>query len=175
MDARLYHTLRQWLNGYSLLLIYGLGEVLRGDDALGIYIAESLKRKSLPKTLIHSGKTPEELFELVEELSPSHLLIIDAIHSNTLMEGEILFLKEVSEISTSTFSTHTIPLSQILKLLTEIHPVKTAVIGVTASTSEIGTEISQKVKNSSNILLSTIVEVLESFRGRGRTAGEHPL
>ena len=71
--------LKEWLSGVETLVIGGVGNRLRGDDYVGICIAERLQLETYVKVKILVFETvPENFLDEIEKINPSHILIVDA-------------------------------------------------------------------------------------------------
>ena len=68
------------------LVIMGIGNELKGDDAIGIYVVKKLMRyfnkegeliniKNL--YLINAGTVPDFFTDILKEINPTHILIVD--------------------------------------------------------------------------------------------------
>lgn len=74
--------LRRELGGFKRLAILGIGNELRGDDGLGVVATRRLKLalgKLAHVDIIVAGNCPENFTGRVGRLSPSHILLIDAV------------------------------------------------------------------------------------------------
>lgn len=83
-----------------------------GDDALGPYVADKLKKKF---TVIDCNTNPENYTSFVKQYNPENLIIIDAIHMG-LEPGSIRIVPK-EKIGIFHISTHGIPLSVLIKYL----------------------------------------------------------
>jgi hydrogenase 3 maturation protease len=87
-----------------------------GDDAVGPYISDILKKENLDTMqVIDAGTTPENFTGKVKEYKPENLIIIDAIEMN-LKPGEIRIVPK-EKIGVMHISTHGIPISVLIGYL----------------------------------------------------------
>lgn len=72
-------ALESWFAGANKIVLAGIGNPIRTDDYVGLYIVEKLKGK-LPETvfLIEAETVPESYLLDIEEFHPSHVLLVDA-------------------------------------------------------------------------------------------------
>lgn len=65
--------------GRGTVLAIGVGNPLRGDDAVGNEVARELARAGVCPAIL-AGETPENHLDVVRETHPSQVLLIDAAH-----------------------------------------------------------------------------------------------
>jgi len=99
-----------------------------GDDAVGPYIADVLKKEKLDGIkVIDAGTAPENFTSKVKEYKPEELVIIDAVDMG-LDPGEIRIVPK-EKIGVMTISTHGIPLPVLINYL-EQYIEKIFLIGI---------------------------------------------
>lgn len=98
----------------------GIGNTIRGDDGIGIYIAEEIKKKLVNKknnvTVISTGTAGLNLLDLI--VGYSKLIIIDSIQVSSNNELGHIFKLEVNQINSSNnhFNSHDIDFSKLFKI-----------------------------------------------------------
>jgi hydrogenase 3 maturation protease len=130
-------------------LILCIGNRDGGDDGIGPYIADKLKKSS--NGVVDCGTTPENYTVVAKQKKPKTLLIIDAAEMN-LTPGEIRIIPK-EKISTMHISTHGIPLSLLMTYL-EKEGQKTLLIGI--QPKHMSGSISSVVKRSADRLIEII-------------------
>lgn len=146
-------------------LIICLGNELRGDDGVGEYVAKLLINGNLSDRVLDLGMSPEALIGSSRVTKCKNLIFIDAISAN-LPPGTIVF-GEIEEIEKRPIllTTHTVPLSLVIKYLRLTTPfLKAYLIGIQVKKVEIGTSISNEVLRSghevANLILSLVKDRL---------------
>ncbi|WP_457612438.1 hydrogenase maturation peptidase HycI [Methanocaldococcus sp.] len=129
----LYEKLKCWLNGCKKLAIIGLGNELKGDDAVGVYILKKFikEKEYLIKNnilFINAQTVPDFFLGIIKEFSPTHIIFIDCVLANK-NPGEIILVDENS-IKSYSYSTHTFPLEVIIKYIKKDSNAKVKIIGV---------------------------------------------
>lgn len=158
-ESRLRDELKAWLRDCSGLVILGIGNTLRGDDALGPEFIKRLKGK-LPKNvkLMDVGVAPENSIGYIKRLKPSHVLLIDAADFGG-KPGEMRLISP-KQISGVALSTHNIPLYILVELISRYVRAKVMLLGVEPKSLNLGEDLSPEVKKSielgSRILLEAI-------------------
>jgi hydrogenase 3 maturation protease len=96
-------------------LIMCIGNREGGDDGIGPYIADKLKKEQNDGVVLDCGTIPENYTSVVKQYNPKHLIIIDAVDMN-LQPGEIRLVPK-EKIGKMHISTHGIPLSVLIGYL----------------------------------------------------------
>lgn len=124
------------------VVIIGIGNRLKGDDAAGSIVAEKVKEKVKSKNIlvIDAENKPENYIGVIKKFKPSLILIIDAVDFNSYI-GDFRIFK-IEEIKDITFNTHNFSLPLFKKLIgnPEIY-----IIGIQPEKIKIGEEISSSV------------------------------
>ncbi|MBU4362181.1 hydrogenase maturation protease, partial [bacterium] len=104
----------------SKTLFLGIGNTIRGDDGIGIYIAEEIKKKLVNKknnvTVISTETAGLNLLDLI--VGYSKLIIVDSIQVSSNNELGHIFKLEVNQINSSNshFNSHDIDFSKLFKI-----------------------------------------------------------
>ena len=122
-----------------------------GDDAIGPYIADQLKKLKQDIAVLDCGTIPENYTSLVKQFKPKNLIIIDAVEMG-LNPGEIRIVPK-EKIGKMHISTHGIPLSVLMDYL-ENYVELIFLIGI--QPKKMSGEISNKVKKSGDRLVELI-------------------
>lgn len=98
----------------------GIGNTIRGDDGIGIYIAEEIKKKLVNKknkvTVISTETAGLNLLDLI--VGYNKLIIVDSIQVSSNNELGHIFELEVNQLNSSNshFNSHDIDFSKLFKL-----------------------------------------------------------
>ena len=105
--------LSEILNSRPLLLL-GMGNPLRGDDAIGHLLAEALEPLGGEGFQAHAvGTAVENAMRWIRETAGGTLLLVDAVFDESLAEGSwALYPSE--QLDSMCHSTHSIPLSMLI-------------------------------------------------------------
>ena len=127
-------------------VIIGVGNRLRGDDAVGCLLIDELAGMS-GATLFDTGSTPENYLEPVARLKPGRVLIADACSfGGNPGEYRLFGRATVEELSSGLLSTHTLPLSLTIEMLGRETGAGISLLGVQPLQLEFGTDLSQPVR-----------------------------
>jgi hydrogenase maturation protease len=96
------------------LLVLGMGNPMRGDDAIGHLLAESLEPLNGDGFQAHAvGTAVENAMSWIRQAAGGTLLLVDAVFDESLAEGEWA-LYPSGQLDSMCHSTHSIPLSMLI-------------------------------------------------------------
>lgn len=143
-------SLSEFLEGCNRLLIVGVGNRMRGDDAAGCSVARILRGRLRGKgnvLVMDCGGVPENFTLEMKRFRPSHILFIDAVDMG-LKPGDAR-LVEGDELAGGSLSTHKQSLKLLFSVLKEGIPgVKIKLLGIQPKTIDFGARISSQVRVS---------------------------
>jgi hydrogenase 3 maturation protease len=129
-------SLESFLKGASRVVVIGMGNELRGDDAVGLEVVRLLKSHQNQRLTVYEGHmTPEAFIAPACSLRPSHLLIIDA--AELKQQPGTWRLLSRDEIQTGLFTTHYLPATAVADELSRRCGTKVAFLGVQPKSREI--------------------------------------
>lgn len=175
------------LSNAKKIVICGVGNDIRGDDAIGPYIVDNLAKKleedgiteleiedrkllmSSKNTgeqefyLINCGERPENFISSIAKIEPDSLIIIDA--ANFSGDPGDLVIEDPKKIDDMALTTHRIPLPIMLKLVNEKCDVNisSVLIGVQPKSNVLGSNMTQKVKDVSDSLVFLMYKLFERW------------
>ena len=130
-------------------LFVGIGNALKSDDGIGIYICKNIIQTNKIKTLIVESGI-EKFVGKINSINPELLILVDCTDFNK-EPGFIDFLP-IEEIQDFTVNTHTIS----VKRISEFFKMKTYILGLQPENVRFGEEFSESVINSANELIKKI-------------------
>jgi len=135
----------------SSIILWGIGNPLFGDDGVGPFVADALRKEGLQRsiTAINCETMPENYVADLRRKSPNTLLIIDAADMN-LAPGSLRRIP-FDMVENISFSTHGLPLGMLLGDL--VQKISVIYIGIQPSNQDLGAPISNKVKKAAQELL----------------------
>ena len=133
-------------------VIMCIGNEYGGDDAIGPYVAEKLKKiKNDDFMVLNCGAVPENYTSIVKKNNPKNLVIIDAVEMG-LNPGEIRYVPK-NKIGNLHISTHSIPLSVLINYLEEYFDMIN-LVGI--QPKNMHGNMTSIVKNSGDLLIELI-------------------
>lgn len=154
--------LKKWLTNCHKLVVLGIGNPLRGDDALGLEILRRLEGK-VPShvALIECQTTPENFTGKIKRLKPTHVLMIDAA-SFGAKPGKVKLIPP-EKIAGMALSTHAMPLFMLAEILQKSIGAKVALLGVQPKTVDFGEgltpELEKAVEKTAEVLAGLMTDV----------------
>ncbi len=132
------------------IVVCGIGNDLRGDDAAGVLCLRSLERRVAstgpgPRAVlfIDGGETPENETSRIRAFCPDLVILIDAARSGR-KPGDV-FLVEKEAISDEEVSTHRISLALLVRFIEESIGARVLFLGIEPKTTESGSPVSPAV------------------------------
>ncbi len=155
--------LEAFLKGAAPVVVIGMGNELRGDDAVGLEIVRLLKTHENPRLIVYEGHmTPEAFIAPACSVRPTHLLIIDAAELHQQPGTWRLLTRD--ELQTGLFTTHYLPATAVADELSLRCNTKVAFLGVQPKAREITFSRSPECMQAAR----DIATLLQKLTGRQR-------
>ncbi len=149
----------------SCVCIVGVGNAIRKDDGVGVYLAGSLQRlvREPHVRVINAEDILESYAFEIADGPCEAVLLIDAVHTNS-DPGTVLFgqLDDFGAIMED-FSTHKLSLRLAGKIWKNAGK-KTYLLGIEAGDIDFGSDMTPAVKKSADMLRDCIISTLHSTR-----------
>jgi len=126
------------------VVVLGVGSEIRADDAAGVLIAQRIQSLEIPGVCaIAGGAAPENYTGQIRELSPSHLVVVDA--ADMAEEPGTVRLLRPEEIGGVSFSTHSLPLNVLTSYLQNEIGCSVLIVGIQPRSLEFDGSVSPEV------------------------------
>ncbi len=127
------------------ILILCIGNIERGDDGAGPYLASLIKEKSLHE-VIDAGMTPENYTGLIRRSNPDSIIIVDVIY----FEGEPGEIRIFSgeDLRSGKISTHDVSPKLLIDYLHSSTDSEIHIIGIKPKSNKLGEGLSKEVKEA---------------------------
>ncbi|MEM4577130.1 MAG: hydrogenase maturation peptidase HycI [Candidatus Nezhaarchaeales archaeon] len=146
------------------IVILCVGNEFRGDDSFGPYVAKKIKKLGVKGVVkvIDCGTTPENFTDVVREIRPTHVILVDAVDFQG-SPGDVILSFEPSfdELSVST---HKPSFALLTKYIRNSVGSKVILLGVQPKSIEWSSGMSNEVATASE----EVVKALRSFIKRLR-------
>ncbi len=134
-----------------------VGNSMMGDDGAGELLARMLQKTPVTGWIVlHGGSAPENLLHNIGQISPSHVIVVDAADMD-LPPGSIRVIPKTSLQNPFFFTTHTLPLTFLIEALEEYAQLVTFV-GIQPAIIAFGCPISSAVTQSVEAIYKRILE-----------------
>jgi hydrogenase 3 maturation protease len=156
----LLNNLVSFLKDAKCVVIIGMGNELRADDAVGLHVARLLKPHSNNFLQVFEGyMTPEVFIGQACTVHPSHLLIVDAaeLHKKAGV-WQVLLADEVEE---GLFTTHAIPAVEIAAEIQRRCSTKVAFLGIQPKSRDISLSLSKECQQAAKEIADIIFSIVK--------------
>jgi len=153
----LKEELRETLAGRTALV--GIGNTDLGDDALGIRLAEQLRRAGV-STAVVAGTVPENIAGVLARGGYDNVVFLDAVDLGAAPGSVVLM--DATEIQSRfpQVSTHKISLGMTARVIQSESQARVWLLGVQPESLRTGSEMSEPVKQTLKLLAGLLTEVL---------------
>jgi hydrogenase maturation protease len=136
------------LNGKTKLFV-GIGNQLKMDDGIGVYISKRIKTRGTISTLCVEASI-ENYIGKINSINPDILILIDCVDMKAV--AGTFRLMRLDQINDLTFNTHNIS----LRRLTEFFNMPVYILGIQPEKIDFGENISYLVKEIANKIIKQI-------------------
>ena len=151
------------ISNYGQVSILCLGNELRGNDKIGMYIGRILKERIRPEfreKIILGYNSPVNFLSKIAELNPDLLLVIDAITGDFEQGKIILCGPQVTELQT--FTTHYQSITQIRNYLEDtLHKeIEIKILGISIDTVKLMEDMEPEIKKLGDFIAMRLSDVM---------------
>jgi hydrogenase 3 maturation protease len=156
--------LKKWLQKCGKVVVLGIGNPLRGDDALGLEILRLLRGR-VPRRvrLIEAHTMPENFSGEVRRFKPSHVLLIDAASFSA--KPGVVRLVPPEDIGGVAVSTHALPLSMFAEVVQKTVKAKVLLLGVQPKTVDFVGGLTPEMEKAAREIAEVLVRLLGEVCG----------
>jgi hydrogenase 3 maturation protease len=156
----LLNKLVDFLKKATSVVVIGMGNELRADDAVGIHLVRLLKPFTNNHLKIFEGyMTPEVFIGPACLLHPSHVLIVDAAELNQ-KPGDWRMLSP-DEIKEGLFTTHTIPAVEVAAEIRRRCKASVMFLGIQPKSRDISLLLSKECQQTAENIVKIIHKTLK--------------
>ena len=160
----LQKELKEWLAKPGKVVVAGIGNPIRTDDFVGVKIVQDLQGK-VPKNvcLIECETVPESFLQEIVDLSPSHVLLIDAAILG-LKPGEtrLVFPEQVTDFPAIT--THVLPLRIFCDYIIQATKAKIGLLLIQPGKTEFGEGLTPEVQEAAEGITKILKKCLATVQ-----------
>ena len=135
------------------VLFVGMGNRIKSDDGVGIYITEKLQEKGLENIIIAENGI-ENYIGKINRLKPGTIIMIDAMDMGGMKPGYYK-LVPVNEVINTTSNTHNLSIRTISSFL---ETGDQWVLGIQPENVSFGLELSEIVKSAAGKIIGTLIQ-----------------
>lgn len=149
------------LNSYiegKRILILGVGNQLRGDDAVGPLFIERLK-DLVDVPLLDAGNVPENYLGPIEDSGAELVLVVDAVEMGMNVGDTAIF--DIEKVQNMSVSTHSANLGLLFKVIPPERRPQVIVLGIQPGNIDLGQGLSEPMYATIESLKEMLVESLK--------------
>lgn len=157
--------LRRRVRAVRRIVVLGVGNAMKGDDAAGLIAAEILEKGLADRSadparvrVIRAEDVPENFTGRIREFGPDLVVIVDAARGGK--RAGSVFPVDVSAIAFEDLSTHKVPLSAFVRYLDEDIGAKTLILGIQPAAVVFGGPVSAVVRKAAERVAASLLAVL---------------
>ncbi len=157
-------NLKEILGDARKVVICGIGNENRADDAFGVVVAEKLRKtlRNPDVVVINCGEVPESYTGVIKKHEPDAVIFVDAIEFGG-KPGEIVTADPEGTLG-SAASTHSLPLRVIVQYLkAELKGCRFILVGCQPGSTALFGEMTEEVKKSAERLAGLIEDMLKGL------------
>lgn len=148
-------------NENKRIVIMGVGNRMRGDDAIGCLISDDLKNEN-GLTVIDCGSAPENYIDKVIFLKPDQVIIIDACNFKSEPGRFKLFSeKQIDKIYQNLISTHNLPLNLTVTMIKKQLPCEIQLLGIQPQQIIFGKGLSPKLEKAKQKIVKYLKNLIK--------------
>lgn len=138
-----------------------MGNPMRGDDAIGHLLAESLESLRIEGVQAHAvGTAVENAMSWIRQTAGGAVLLVDAVFDESLAEGSWAFYPP-DQLDSMCHSTHSIPLSMLISYwLKETPGLQVYFLGVSIRNNSEMAPLSPKLQQTLASLITQSAQLL---------------
>ena len=157
MKRDLKQELGESLAGRAALV--GIGNTDLGDDALGVRLAEQLQRAGV-STAVVAGTVPENIAGVLARGGYDNVMFLDAVDFGAAPGSVVLMNAAEIQARFPQVSTHKISLGMTARVIEAESRTRVWLLGVQPESLRAGSEMSEPVKQTLQLLAGVLKEVL---------------
>ena len=142
--------------GNSSTLILTVGNILKGDDAIGPFLYQRLKGQ-LGIEIIDAGAVPENYIQMIIKKAPENLLIIDAI--DFAAPAGTIRIFDPYRLNSLIMSTHSLSPRIFVDMITQEIDVQAYFLGIQPLQTQMGYPLSTAVDKAAQQLISILTKI----------------
>jgi len=145
--------LNSYIEGKRILLI-GVGNRLRGDDAVGPLLVERLQGQvNIP--LLDAGDVPENYIGPIEDSGVELVLVVDAVEMGARVGDTAIF--DIEQVQNRSVSTHTANLGLLFKVIPPDKRPQVIMLGIQPGEMEFGQGLTVSVRKTLEALAKMLM------------------
>ena len=170
-DSEIAQQLTDFIAGAKKIAFLGIGNDLRTDDGLGLFIVSGITTKHPDIFLENVGSVPEAFARPLAEFGAERVILVDAASMRKPVGHVELVTKD--RIGGIALSTHSMPLSFLMQYLEDQTGGKAIILGVQPQNIMFGEGLTPEIEEISRKLIIMIDSILTThLRGQSDVSND---
>ncbi len=141
------------------VVIVGVGNPIRGDDAVGPRVIELLEKTPIKDVLpLNTESVPEAFTGKIEQFNPTHVLMVDA--ANFKGDPGETKLITASQIGGTAVSTHSLPLNIFISYIEKSLGIDVLLLGIQPISIGLGYPMTEPLEAAAVSVANTLYQIL---------------
>ncbi|EEB73460.1 hydrogenase 3 maturation endopeptidase HyCI [Thermococcus sp. AM4] len=154
-------NLEELFQGKKRVVVCGIGNDIRGDDAFGVLVAERLKEllKNPDVLVLNCGEVPENYTGKIANFKPDLVVLVDAVDFNGEV-GEYIIADPEGTLGEA-ISTHGLPLKFVTQFMKTMVNAEFVLIGCQPGSTGLFQEPSELIRKRAERLAELLAGILK--------------
>ena len=164
IDDKIAQELTKFMAQAKKIAILGVGNDLRTDDGVGLFIINSLSVRHSNLLIENVGSVPEAFARPLADFGATRIILIDAADMGK-NPGHIELVTK-NRITGIAISTHRMPLSLLMTYLEQQTNGETILLGIQPKNVKFGEGLSSEIEETARKIISSLDNLLKThYRG----------
>ena len=160
IDDKIMRELTKFIAPAKKIAILGVGNDLRTDDGVGLFIINSLSVRHSNLLIENVGSVPEAFARPLADFGATRIILIDAADMGK-NPGHIELVTK-NRITGIAISTHRMPLSLLMTYLEQQTNGETILLGIQPKNVKFGEGLSSEIEETARKIISSLNNLLET-------------
>jgi hydrogenase maturation protease len=141
----------------GLTIIVGIGNLLKGDDAVGPLVCRRLKRQGIDALLFDAGTVPENYIYKIIDKAPQNLIVIDAM--DFCAPAGTIKVFRTEQLTADAISTHTLSPAIFVDMIRSCIQTDVYFIGIQPLHLRLGEPVSKEIHRAIKQLCRSLLGI----------------
>ncbi len=158
-DIDFEQEIRSFISGAEKIAVLGVGNDLRTDDGIGLFIINNMSFEHPDLLIENVGSVPEAFARPIADFGAKRIIMVDA--ADMLKSPGHIELVTKDRIGGIAISTHRMPLSFLMTYLEQQTGGETILLGIQPKSIEFGEGLTPELEEVAQKIISTLDNLLE--------------
>jgi hydrogenase 3 maturation protease len=152
--------LKAWLFSARKVVVVGVGNTMRRDDAVGVEVVKLLRGRVSPKVMLVEAETmPEDYLDEIVDFRPSHVLIVDSGLIGK-KPGDTKLLPPSEAMKTPAVSSHVLPLQVFCAYIEKTVRAKVLLLAIQPKSTDMEEGLTKEIAETAEEIADFLAKIL---------------